>query len=238
MAAVTTGRVPRYAPRHERPLIPRETCCARRLAGICLRRGGGVHEAHATRNQQGTRPAHARPTEWGGAYVVDGRDNAWRSRAPGPHPRGNTVRQVMDGLRTEVRGQRKQSIDPGNNQHNPRYANCWAPLTCKRHIPPQPAQPQHTNHWAPRTREQHRQEHRPQRPTESSDPTQHAKGRWGDCPGLPEETTTRRHVTQGGYGGNSGAASERMQGIVEAVVGGWQCGWGWCGGRGTPLGSS
>ena len=38
----------------------------------------GAHatrEAHATRDQ---RPAHARPT-----YVVDGRDNAWRSRAPG-----------------------------------------------------------------------------------------------------------------------------------------------------------
>ena len=32
-------------------------------------------------------------------------------------------------------------------------------------------------HWAPRTRKRHQQEHRPQRPTESSDPTQHAKGR-------------------------------------------------------------
>ena len=28
-------------------------------------------------------------------------------------------------------------------------------------------------------------EHRPQRPTERSDPTQHAKGRTGDCPGPP-----------------------------------------------------
>ena len=56
-------------------------------------------------------------------------------------------------------------------------------LTRKRHIPPHPAQPQHTNHWAPRTRKQHQQEHRPQRPTERSDPTQHAKGRTGDCPG-------------------------------------------------------
>ena len=35
-----------------------------------------------------------------------------------------------------------------------------------------------------------------QRPTESSDPTQHAKGRTGDCPGPHKETTTRRNVTQ------------------------------------------
>ena len=44
----------------------------------------------------------------------------------------------------------------------------------------------------------HQQEHRPQRPTERSDPTQHAKGRTGDCPGPRKETTTRRNVTQGG----------------------------------------
>ena len=56
-------------------------------------------------------------------------------------------------------------------------------LTRKRHIPPHPAQPRHTNRWAPRTRKRHQQEHRPQRPTKSSDPTQHAKGRTGDCPG-------------------------------------------------------
>ena len=35
----------------------------------------------------------------------------------------------MDGLRTEVWGQQKQSNDLRNNQHNPRYANYWAPLT-------------------------------------------------------------------------------------------------------------
>ena len=56
----------------------------------------------------------------------------------------------MDGLWTEVCGQHKQ-VD-GNNQHNPQYANDWAPLTRKRHIPPHSAQPQHTNDWAPRTR--------------------------------------------------------------------------------------
>ena len=53
-------------------------------------------------------------------------------------------------------------------------------------------------HWAPRTRKRHPQGHRPQRPTESNDPTQHAKGRTGDCPGPRKETTTRRNVTRGG----------------------------------------
>ena len=60
---------------------------------------------------------------------------------------------------------------------------------------------QHTNYWAPRTRKRHQQEHRPQRPTESSDPTQHAEGRTGDRPGPRKETTTRRNVTQGWGGG-------------------------------------
>ena len=82
--------------------------------------------------------------------MVDGRDSAWRNRAPGPHAHRKTARQVVDGLWTEACGQRKQSNDPGNNQHNPQYANYWAPLTRKRHIPPHSTQPQHTNdHWAP-----------------------------------------------------------------------------------------
>ena len=106
-------------------------------------------------------------------------------------------RQVVDCLRPEVCGQQKQSNDPGNNQHNPQYANYWAPLTRKRHVPLHPAQPRHTNHWAPLTQKRHQQEHQPQRPTESSDPTQHAKGRTGGCPGPRTETTTRRHVTRG-----------------------------------------
>ena len=124
--------------------------------------------------------------------MVDGPDSAWRNRAPGPHR--NAARQATDGLWTEVCGQQNQSNDPGNNQHNPQYANYWAPLTRKRHIPPRPAQPQHTNYWAPRTRQRHQQEHRPQRPTERSDPTQHAKGRTGDIPGPRKGTTTRRNV--------------------------------------------
>ena len=51
---------------------------------------------------------------------------------------------------------------------------------------------------ASQTRKRHQQEHRPQRPTESSDPTQHAKGRMGDRPGPRKGATTRRNVTQGG----------------------------------------
>ena len=94
-------------------------------------------------------------------------------------------------------GQQTPSNDPHNNQHNPQYANYWAPLTRKRHIPPHSAQPRHTNDWAPRTRKRHQQEHRPQRPTERSDPTQHAKGRTGDCPGPRKGATTGRNVTRG-----------------------------------------
>ena len=40
-----------------------------------------------------------------------------RSRARGAHAHGNTERQVVDGLRTEVCGQQQQSNYPHNNQH-------------------------------------------------------------------------------------------------------------------------
>ena len=90
---------------------------------------------------------------------------------------------------------------PPQQPAHPQYANYWAPLTRKRHTMPHSAQSQHTNYWAPRTRKRHQQEHRPQRPTERSDPTQHAEGRPGDCPGPRKGATTRRNVTQGGGGG-------------------------------------
>ena len=86
---------------------------------------------------------------------------------------------------------------PRQQPAHPQYATYWAPLTRKRHTMPHPAQSQHANYWAPRTRKRHQQEHRPQRPTESSDPTQHAKGRTGDRPGPCKGATTRRNVTQG-----------------------------------------
>ena len=85
----------------------------------------------------------------------------------------------------------------GQQPAHPQYANYWAPLTRKRHTMPHSAQSQHANYWAPRTRKRHQQEHRPQRPTASSDSTQHAKGRTGDRPGPRKGATTRRNVTQG-----------------------------------------
>ena len=143
-------------------------------------------------------------------------------------PHRNTARQAMDGLWTEARGQQKQSNDPGNNQHIPQYANYWAPLTRRRHTIPHPAQPQHTNHWAPGTRKRHQQEHRPQRPTERSDPTQHAKGRAGDCPGPRKGATTRRTVTQGlggSRGGGGGGNPLRLQ-CTAVLMHPWR--WGPC----------
>ena len=89
----------------------------------------------------------------------------------------------------------------GNDKGRGGYANYWAPLTRKRDTMPHSAQPQHTNYWAPRTRKRHQQEHRSQRPTESSNPTLHVKGRTGDCPGPRKGATTRRNVTRGGGGG-------------------------------------
>ena len=92
---------------------------------------------------------------------------------------------------------------PRQQPAHPQYANYWAPLTRRRHTMPHSAQPRHTNYWAPRTRKRHQQEHRPQRPTESSNPMQHAKGRTGECPGPRKGATTRRNVTQGIFhGGN------------------------------------
>ena len=101
----------------------------------------------------------------------------------------------------------------------PQYTNYWALLTRKRHILPHPAQPQHTNHWALRTRKPHQQEHRPQRPTESSDPTQHAEGRTGDCPGPRKGATTRRNVTQGDLGGSLGGPHIQSCFLLSQILG-------------------
>ena len=112
---------------------------------------------------------------------------------------------------------------PPQQPAHPQYANYWAPLTRKRHTMPHSAQPQHTNYWALRTRKRHQQEHRPQRPTESSDPTQHAKGRTGDRPGPRKETTTRRNVTWGGSGGGARrSASREVWCVAWLSVGGWR----------------
>ena len=67
--------------------------------------GGGVMRTHDPRS--------------GGAQGLDGRYNAWRSGAPGPHAHENAARQVVDDRRAaEVRGQQKPSNDPRNTQHN------------------------------------------------------------------------------------------------------------------------
>ena len=105
---------------------------------------------------------------------------------------------------------------PRQQPAHPQYANYWAPLTRKRHTMPHPAQPQHANYWAPRTRKRHQLEHRPQRPTESSNPTQHAKGRTGDRPGPRKGATTRRNVTQGGLISGAVLFSERALTQSEA----------------------
>ena len=112
----------------------------------------------------------------------------WASRTR-KHTEAGYGRPVDRGAWTAktVKGPRQQPA-------HPQCANYWALLTLKRHTMPHSAQPQHTNYWAPRTRKRHQ----PQRPTESSNPTQHAKGRTGDCPGPHKGATTRRNVTQGG----------------------------------------
>ena len=79
----------------------------------------------------------------------------------------------------------------------------WAPLTRKRHIMPHSAQPQHTNYWALRTRKRHQQEQQPQRPTERSDPTQHAKGRAVQGPVKEQQPDGMSH------GGGGGGAVQR-----------------------------
>ena len=142
--------------------------------------------------------AHQGQTSCEGEKTYGGRpgqraeeQDTWASRTR-KHSEAGYGRPVDRGVWTAKTVKR-----PRQQPAHPRYANYWAPLTHKRHTMPHSAQPQHTNYWAPRTRKQHQQEHRPQQPTESSDPTQHAKGRTGVCPGPFKGATTRRNVTQG-----------------------------------------
>ena len=147
--------------------------------------------------QQEQEPTRGRPavrgkgthSGWLGQCVEE--QGTWASRTR-KHREAGYGRPVDRGAWTAKTVKR-----PRQQPAQPQYANYCAPLTCKRHTMPHPAQPRHTNHWALRTRKRHQQEHRPQRPTESSNPTQHVKGRTGDCPGPRNETTTRRNVTQG-----------------------------------------
>ena len=146
--------------------------------------------------QQEREPIRGRPAVRGkGTYggrpgqCVEGQ-GTWASRTQ-KHSEAGYGRPVDRGAWTAKTGKR-----PRQRPAHPQYTNCWAPLTRKRHTMPHSAQPQHTNYWAPRTRKRHQQEHRPQWPTESSNPTQHAKGSTGDRPGPRKGATTRRNVTQ------------------------------------------
>ena len=140
--------------------------------------------------QQEREPIRGRPTVKGkrtyggrpGQRVEE--QGTWASRTQN-HSEAGYGRPVDRGAWTAKTVKR-----PRQQPAHPQYANYWAPLTRKRHTMPHSAQPQHTRYWAPRTRKRHQQEHRPQRqhrPTESSNPTQHAKGRTGDCPGPVKE---------------------------------------------------
>ena len=110
--------------------------------------------------------------------MADDQDNTRRGGATGPHTHRNAARHVVDDLYAEESGQQKPSNDPRNDQHNPQSAN----------------------YRAPRTRKRHHKEHRPQQPSERSDPTQHAKGSTGDCPGPRKETSPTECPTHGGGG--------------------------------------
>ena len=159
--------------------------------------GGGADGLFA---QQEREPIRGRPTVRG-KRTYSGRPgqrveekDTWASRTQ-KHSEAGYGRPVDRGAWTAKTVKR-----PRQQPAHPQYANCWAPLTRKRHTMSHSAQPQHTNHWAPRTRKRHQQEHRPQRPTERSDPTQHAKGRTGDRPGPRKGATTRRKCHTGGGG--------------------------------------
>ena len=156
--------------------------------------------------------------------MVDSRDNAWRNRAPGPHAHRNTARQAMNGLWTEARVDSKNSQTTPATTSTSSIRQLLGAADAQTAHPPHSAQPQHTNYWAPRTRKRHQQEHRPQRPTERSDPTQHAEGRTGDCPGPRKETTTRRNVTQGvNPPPPSNASLPTVHRIPQALGTNWVC---------------
>ena len=110
------------------------------------------------------------------------------SGAPGPHAHGNVARRVVDDRRAEVCGRRKPPYAPQQPAQPP----------VRRLLGPADTQTAPAATSTAPAHQRHQQEHRPQRPTERSDPTQHAKGRTGDCPGPRKETTTRRNVTRGG----------------------------------------
>ena len=126
--------------------------------------------------------------------MVDGRDSAWRNRAPGPHAHRNTARQAMDGLWTEVCGQQKQQqpAQPPIRQllgaADVQTAHRATFSTAPTHQLLGPANAETTTPAGAPAAAADRTQRRA---------TQHAKGRTGDRPGPRKETTARRNVTQG-----------------------------------------
>ena len=173
---------------NDRPRVP-----ALPLLRDISARGGGAGVKRASQGFWLTPPPPSDPYTPGRGGGVE-EQGTWASRTQ-KHSEAGYGRPVDRGAWTAKTVKR-----PRQQPAHPQYANYWAPLTRRRHTTPHPAQSQHTNDGAPRTRKRHQQEHRPQRPTERSDPTQHAKGRTGDCPGPRKGATTRRNVTRGGGG--------------------------------------
>ena len=159
---------------------------------IEVSRGGVGSENNRGGGSRGRPAVRGKGTYGGRSGQRVEEQGTWASRMQ-KHSEAGYGRPVDRGVWTAKTVRR-----PPQQPAQPRYANYWPPLTRKRHTMPHSAQPRHTNYWAPQTRKRHQQQHRPQRPTESSNPTQHAKGRTGDCPGPRKGTTTRRKVTQGG----------------------------------------
>ena len=157
-------------------------------------------DAHTSAHKSGLESANTSGCTWSTAQAI----------APSPgRPTPGVVKQDKSS---------GGSVDTAKTRSGPRRVRMSSGAT------PHSAQPQHTNYWAPRTRKRHQQEHRPQRPTERSAPTQHAKGRTGDCPEPRKETTTRRNVTQGGGGLRPPSLpqcrSRRRGGVALCVWGG------------------
>ena len=182
----------RLASQPRRYRVPGQPLLNRHRVGGVSRSPDGLFAQHEWEPTRGRPAVRGKRTYGGRPGQLLEEQGTWASRTQ-KHSEVGYGRPVDRGVWTAKTVKR-----PRQQPAHPQYANYWAPLTRKRHTMPHSAQPQDTNYWAPRMRKRHQQEHRPQRPTESSDPTQHAKGRTGDCPGLRKGATTRRNFTQGG----------------------------------------
>ena len=110
---------------------------------------GNHSGAHATRDYQGTRHAHAQPMEWwragaGRPVQCVAEWSTWASRTREHSEAGCGRREGGGGAWAAETVKR-----PPQQPAQPRYANYWAPLTDKRHLL-QPEEPRYTNHWASR----------------------------------------------------------------------------------------